>query len=100
MERQVCGSKFNTGQTGLHILQQPIKISVRKGQKLRKCSSPEEVRIAIVREVSVSVPFVSHILLVYSSLPPLRTSERVVLLKLRSESEWVGEEYFPLTTAF
>lgn len=100
MERQVCGSKFNTDQTGLHTLQQPFKISVPKGQKLGKCSSPEEVRIAIVRAVSVFVPLVSHTLLVYSSLPPLRTSERVVLLKLRSESEWVGEENFPLATAF
>ena len=57
-----------------------------------RCSSPEEIKIAIVYAVSVSIPLVSHTLLVYSSLSPLHTSERMVLLKLRSDSEWVGEE--------
>jgi len=36
MDGQVCGSKFNTDQTDIHSLQQPIKISVLKGQKLGK----------------------------------------------------------------
>ena len=71
-----------------------LKFQFWKAKNWGRYSSPEEVRIAIVCAVIVSVPLVSHTLLVYSSLPPLRTSKKMVLLKLLSDSEWIGKETF------
>ena len=93
MERKACGCKFDTDQSYV-TFSDLLNFQFPKAKNWGRCSSPEEVRIAIVCAVSVSAPLVSHTLLVYSSLPPLRISKRMALLKINSDSERVGEETF------
>lgn len=58
-----------------------------------KYSSPEEVRIAIVSAVSVCSFSFTYVVSLFQFVTSPHVG-RMVLLKLRSDSEWVGEETF------